>query len=104
MASLASLLLRTLVRFGPLHLLKQRLRRFTRDVVVRHKPENGKQQGGQDIMTTIVWIPEVTLPTDPEGAAIRRGHAEPIEDPVLADAEEEEIAALWTGDTGNQGA
>jgi hypothetical protein len=56
-------------------------------------------------MTTTVWIPEVTqLSTDPEGAAIRRGDAEPIEDPVLADAEEEEIAALWAGDPGNQGA
>ena len=56
-------------------------------------------------MTTTVWIPEVTqLSTDPEGAAIRRGDAEPVEDPVLADAEEEEIAALWAGDTGNQGA
>lgn len=42
--------------------------------------------------------------TDPEGAAIRRGDAEPIEDPVLADAEEEEIAELWACDSGNQGA
>jgi hypothetical protein len=44
------------------------------------------------------------LLTDPEGAAIRRRDAEPIEDPVLADAEEEEIAELWAGDPGNQGA
>ena len=57
------------------------------------------------MMTTTVWKPEVTqLSTDPEGAAIRRGDAEPIEDPVLADAEEDEIAALWAGDPGNQGA
>ena len=38
--------------------------------------------------------------TDPEAAAIRRRDAEPIEDPVLADAEEEEIAELWAGDPG----
>ena len=44
------------------------------------------------------------LLTDSEGAAIRRGDAEPIEDPVMADAEEEEIAELWAGDPGNQGA
>ena len=44
------------------------------------------------------------LLTDPEGAVIRRGDPEPIEDPVLADAEEEEIAELWAGDPGNQGA
>jgi hypothetical protein len=44
------------------------------------------------------------LLTDPEGAAIRRRDAEPIEDPVLTDAEEEEIAELWAGDPGNQGA
>ncbi len=56
-------------------------------------------------MTTTVRIPEVTrFSNDPEGAAIRRGDAEPIEFPVLADAEEEEIAALWAGDPGNQGA
>jgi hypothetical protein len=44
------------------------------------------------------------LLTDPEGAAIRMRDAEPIEDPVLTDAEEEEIAELWAGDPGNQGA
>ena len=44
------------------------------------------------------------LLTDPEGAAIRRQGAEPIEDPLLADAEEEEVAELWAGDPGNQGA
>ncbi len=72
--------------------------RFTRDVALRHKPENGEHQGGQDIMTT------TQLLTDPEGAAIYRRDPEPIEDPVLADAEEEEIAELWAGDPGNQGA
>ena len=46
----------------------------------------------------------VDLLTDPEGAAIRRRDAEPIHDPNLADAEEEEIAELWAGDPGNQGA
>jgi hypothetical protein len=55
--------------------------------------------------TTTVPIPEVTqFLTDPEGAAIRRRDAEPIDAPVLADAEEEEIAQLWAADTGNQGA
>ena len=72
---------------------------------MRHKRENGEPQGGQDIMTPTFRISEMTqLSTDPEGVAIRRGDAEPIEDPVLADAEEEEIAALWAGDPGNQGA
>ena len=44
------------------------------------------------------------LLTDPEGATIRSRDAEPIEDPFLADAEEEEIVELWAGDPGNQGA
>lgn len=44
------------------------------------------------------------LLADNERAAIRRGDGEPIEDPVPADAEEEEIAELWAGDPGNQGA
>jgi hypothetical protein len=44
------------------------------------------------------------LLTDPEEAAIRRRDAEPIEDPAMAEAEEEEIAELWAGDPGNQGA
>ena len=79
--------------------------RFTRNVAVRHKPENGEHQGGQDIMTTTVPIHELTsFLTAPEGAAIRRGDAEPIDDPFLTDAEEEEIAELWAGDPGNQGA
>ena len=42
--------------------------------------------------------------TDPEGAAIRTRDAEPIEEPVRADAEEEEMAELWAVDPGNQGA
>jgi len=42
--------------------------------------------------------------TDDERAAMRTGDPEPIEGPVPADAEEEEIAELWAGDPGNQGA
>lgn len=42
--------------------------------------------------------------SDPEGAAIRTRDAEPIEDPALADAEEEEYVELWASDPGNQGA
>jgi hypothetical protein len=56
-------------------------------------------------MATTVPIHELTsFSTAPEGAAIRRGDAEPIDDPFLTDAEEEEIAELWAGDPGNQGA
>lgn len=56
-------------------------------------------------MTTTVPIPEVRLLLPgPEAAAIRRQDAEPIDDSVLADAEEEEIAELWAADPGNQGA
>lgn len=44
------------------------------------------------------------LLADPEGTAIRRRDAEPIEDPVPADAEEEEFLELWASDPGNQGA
>ena len=56
-------------------------------------------------MTTPVPIPGVTqFLTESEGAAMRRRDAEQIEDPVLADAEEEEIAELWASDRGNQGA
>lgn len=56
-------------------------------------------------MTTTVPIPKMTQPlTDPERADIRRRDAEPMEDPVLADAEEEEMAELWAADPGNQGA
>jgi hypothetical protein len=52
----------------------------------------------QDMMTT------TQLLTDPEGAVIRMRDEEPNEDPVLTDAEEEELAELWAGDRGNQGA
>lgn len=56
-------------------------------------------------MTITVSIPGAAqLLSDPEGGAIRRRDAEPMEDPVLADAEEEEIAELWAADPGNQGA
>ena len=57
-----------------------------------------KHQGVQDMMTTRQRL------TDPEEPAVRRGDPEPVESPVLADAEEEEIAELWAGDPGNQGA
>lgn len=56
-------------------------------------------------MTTTVPIREVTqLLRDREGAANGRRDAEPIEEPLLADAEEEELAELWSSDRGNQGA
>jgi hypothetical protein len=56
-------------------------------------------------MTTAVSIPEVTqFLINPEGATMGRQDAEPVEDLFLADAEEEEIARLWAGDPGNQGA
>jgi hypothetical protein len=42
--------------------------------------------------------------SDPETAAIQRRDAEPTEDRVLADAEEEEMEELWASDPGNQGA
>lgn len=52
-------------------------------------------------MTTMLLIPERTQPfTDPEETAFRTRDAEP----VLADAEEEEVVELWAGDPGNQGA
>jgi hypothetical protein len=57
------------------------------------------------MMTTTLQIPQVTqFLTDPEGTAIRRLDTGPIDDPILAGAEEEEIAELWAGDPGNQGA
>ena len=42
--------------------------------------------------------------TDPEGAASQTRYAEPKDDSMLADAEEEEMAILWAADPGNQGA
>jgi hypothetical protein len=57
------------------------------------------------MMTTAVSIPEERrFLTDPEGATIRTGDAEPNDDSMLADAEEEEMAVLWAADPGNQGA
>lgn len=56
-------------------------------------------------MSTAVSIPEMTqLFAAPDEAAIRRMDTEPIEDPLLVDAEEEEFAELWASDHGNQGA
>lgn len=64
--------------------------RFTRVVVgIKRRMEN--------IMVT-------QFLTDPEGAALRARDPEPIEEPVRADTEEEEIAELWAADPGNQGA
>lgn len=47
---------------------------------------------------------ETRFVADPDGAAIRTRDAEPKDDFVLADAEEEEMAVLWAADPGNQGA
>ena len=56
-------------------------------------------------MSTTFSIQETThFFNNGEGAAIRRPDAESIEEPVLADAEEQEVAELWASDTGNQGA
>lgn len=55
-------------------------------------------------MTRMTGTPGPAPLTDPEEAAIARRDAEPAEDRVPADAEEEEIAELWAGDPGNQGA
>jgi hypothetical protein len=42
--------------------------------------------------------------TEPESAAMPMGYADPNEEPVLAEAEEEEWEELWAADRGNQGA
>ncbi len=56
-------------------------------------------------MSTSFRIPDMTqFRTAPDEAALRRLEAEPIEEPTLEDAEEEEFAELWTWDRGNQGA
>ena len=56
-------------------------------------------------MSMTIPIHEVTqFSNDAEGASIRSRDAEPIEQPVLADAEKEELAQLWAADPGNQGA
>ena len=55
--------------------------------------------------TTTVPMPEMAqLLTNPERTALSIQDAGPIEDPVPADAEEEEFAELWARDSGNQGA
>jgi hypothetical protein len=53
------------------------------------------------MMTTTIPIPEMMqFLTGPEADAMRMRDPEP----VLTDAEEEELAELWAGDRGNQGA
>ena len=42
--------------------------------------------------------------TDPEAPNFPMRDPEPMEQPDLADAEEEEMAELWAADPGNQGA
>ncbi len=55
-------------------------------------------------MPTTFSSPDSTqLSTAPERAVIPNGDGEAIRPPVLADAEEEEIAELWAADPGNQG-
>jgi hypothetical protein len=56
------------------------------------------------MMATPSPIPDRTpFFTAPEGA-FRTNDAEPIEEPLLDDAEEDEMADLWEMDRGNQGA
>lgn len=56
-------------------------------------------------MTTKNPLREATqLLMDPEEAANERRDAEPSGEPLLADAEEEEMVELWAADPGNQGA
>ena len=56
-------------------------------------------------MSTSFRTPEVNqFLTAPDDAAIRRLEAEPVEEPTLEEAEEEEFAELWMWDRGNQGA
>ena len=53
------------------------------------------------MMTTSIPMPEMRqFFTEPEGDAILRRDTEP----ALTDPEEEELAELWAGDRGNQGA
>lgn len=56
------------------------------------------------MMITKVSIPEREPRLTTSESSVRIGDAEPDEDPVLADAEQEEMAELWAHDTGNQGA
>ena len=56
-------------------------------------------------MAATVLIQQVKQPvTHNEATPIRMRDPEPISDPALSDAEEQEIAELWAGDPGNQGA
>jgi hypothetical protein len=65
----------------------------------------GEDKRGQETKTTTVPVPKVKEPLASEGAAIRkRDAAKPIENPALAEAEEEEFTQLWEEDRGNQGA
>jgi hypothetical protein len=53
------------------------------------------------MMTTPIPMPEMRhFFAEPEGDSILRRDPEP----VLTDPEEEELAELWAGDRGNQGA
>ena len=54
--------------------------------------------------TTVQTLGATQLAADPGAAAMRKRDAEQIEDSPLAEAEEEELAELWAGDPGNQGA
>jgi hypothetical protein len=58
----------------------------------------------ENTMESRTYMTTTQFATAREGAAIRRRDSEPVEDLVQADAEEEEIAELWAGDPGNQGA
>ena len=56
------------------------------------------------MMTRRDSVPNEMRFSDPEETANRTEYAEPNDDSVLADAEEEEMADLWAADPGNQGA
>lgn len=60
----------------------------------------------EDIMAMTIPIAEMKqFFTDPEeAAAMRTRDTETMEEPPLAEAEEEEITELWAADPGNQGA
>ena len=61
-------------------------------------------QRRQDTSTRTPMNEAAQRSTHLEGAALRRPDPEPVEDRILADAEEEEFTQLWAADTGNQGA
>lgn len=56
------------------------------------------------MMITKVSIPEREPRLTTSESSVRIGDAEPDEDPMRADAEQEQMAELWAHDTGNQGA